>query len=306
MNSCPRRRRNVRAFTLVELLVVTGIIAVLIAVLVPALISARNASRAAVCMSNIKQLATAHTMYLAENRGYFIQPGLGHSSSTTSASTASASPPSPSFNVSAPALTMPTQFTADDPDGTGHANEQGAWINTLKPFFTTDFLLRSPADDSPHWEGEGLPVRYDDGEEVWRRTSYGINSYLTRLVTDVDGGPLYERITQVPQPSATVHFLIMAPTGSYAAADHPHPESWGSPGVPNAAIGLASQQMWINLHGGEIDDWNAAESSYGFLDGHAEIRSFREVWQGQEFDPDAGNLLQQYSFINSFDPQTAR
>ncbi|MEM6315461.1 MAG: prepilin-type N-terminal cleavage/methylation domain-containing protein, partial [Planctomycetota bacterium] len=85
MNSCPRRRRNVRAFTLVELLVVTGIIAVLIAVLVPALISARNASRAAVCMSNIKQLATAHTMYLAENRGYFIQPGLGHSSSTTSA-----------------------------------------------------------------------------------------------------------------------------------------------------------------------------------------------------------------------------
>jgi prepilin-type N-terminal cleavage/methylation domain-containing protein/prepilin-type processing-associated H-X9-DG protein len=61
-------QRRIRAFTLVELLVVVGIIAVLIAMLLPALNSAREQSRRTVCLSNLRQLYTYLRMYGAQNR----------------------------------------------------------------------------------------------------------------------------------------------------------------------------------------------------------------------------------------------
>lgn len=51
------------AFTLVELLVVMAVIAVLISILLPALGAAREAAREAHCLSNIKQLTIATTVY---------------------------------------------------------------------------------------------------------------------------------------------------------------------------------------------------------------------------------------------------
>ncbi|HZZ44567.1 MAG TPA: prepilin-type N-terminal cleavage/methylation domain-containing protein [Tepidisphaeraceae bacterium] len=62
---------KVRAFTLVELLVVIGIIALLISILLPTLSTARQAANTAVCASNIRQLATASLLYAIENHGYF-------------------------------------------------------------------------------------------------------------------------------------------------------------------------------------------------------------------------------------------
>lgn len=56
-----------KAFTLIELLVVIAIIAVLMAILMPALNRAREQGRRAVCLSNLKQLALAWTMYADDN-----------------------------------------------------------------------------------------------------------------------------------------------------------------------------------------------------------------------------------------------
>jgi prepilin-type processing-associated H-X9-DG protein/prepilin-type N-terminal cleavage/methylation domain-containing protein len=59
------------AFTLVELLVVIGIIALLIAILLPALGVARESAKTVACLSNLRQLATAATAYTNANGGYF-------------------------------------------------------------------------------------------------------------------------------------------------------------------------------------------------------------------------------------------
>ncbi len=60
-----------RGFTLVELLVVIGIIALLISILLPALSRARSQATVVNCLSNIRQLSTALVNYATENKGKF-------------------------------------------------------------------------------------------------------------------------------------------------------------------------------------------------------------------------------------------
>lgn len=64
-----------KGFTLVELLVVTGIIALLMAILMPALGAARESARRTQCASNLHTLAIGVLVYSQDNHNAF--PGIG-------------------------------------------------------------------------------------------------------------------------------------------------------------------------------------------------------------------------------------
>lgn len=234
-----------RAFTLVELLVVISIIALLIGLLLPALSRARVAGRMAADLSNIRTMEIAHTMYVNDNKGFTVDVGLAH---------------------------------------TTEEEDPGAWIFTLERYYGSKLACRSPGDRSIYWPPEeGGSGQRVPGSNRYRKTSYGINNYLTSRAPFKP----WRQVTHIASPSRTVHFLLMTEEGPYAGADHPHVENWWI-GNRDAVPALASRQVKLHAFGGEPGTWGG-KSNWGFLDGHAESLPFSVVYdtiKRNQFDPD--------------------
>jgi prepilin-type N-terminal cleavage/methylation domain-containing protein/prepilin-type processing-associated H-X9-DG protein len=71
-----------KGFTIVELLVVLGIIAILLAIVLPALSYVREQARTAVCASNLEQLYQAEIIYANNYRNYLIPAEAGSGAAT--------------------------------------------------------------------------------------------------------------------------------------------------------------------------------------------------------------------------------
>ena len=75
--------RQRQGFTLIELLVVIAIIAILMGVLMPALGRAREGGKRAACMSNLKQLMLAWTLYADDNTDKIVCGDAGEYTQAT-------------------------------------------------------------------------------------------------------------------------------------------------------------------------------------------------------------------------------
>lgn len=243
MNHHATDRPHASAFTLIELLVVISIIGLLISLLLPALSSAKQTALTLECKNNLRTLEIAHIAYTNDNQGKLIDVGLSH--------------------------------------GSTHHNEHGSWVFELKDYYTVDDVRISPVDDSPYFShedgGEGLMISGNN-----RRTSYGINNYLTS--TSPIANQKNKKLQNINSHSGTVHFLMMnfgksdnPSDHQFAVSDHPHIEQWHNPFRPDAAAIIAARQLQTNAHGGEVAS-HEARSNYSFLDGHVQTLSFKEVY----------------------------
>jgi prepilin-type N-terminal cleavage/methylation domain-containing protein/prepilin-type processing-associated H-X9-DG protein len=178
--------KRTRGFTLVELLVVIGIIALLISILLPVLGKAREAANQAVCLSNQRQLGYAAMLFANDHRGYLP--------------TCSDDQWAKQADQNRRKFAYRDEPTA--PDGTGMVVKD--WASALLPYLggsDTDTFMTAPEEKSKvlrcpsdPWleQGQATGSGYTGpGYLIWNNVgyydgyypiSYGINADITSVV----------------------------------------------------------------------------------------------------------------------------
>lgn len=277
------RRLRTGGFTLVELLVVIGIIALLISILLPALNQARNAAKTTLCLSNLRQLSIGCAMYTTQTR--FSVPAWVYGTDTTFANQTNArgttfSVPQSYFQTWATVLingkfiTSPTAKTIEEPPITSGV----FYCPSSKPEYFNGDLPTPPTTNTYEWQLANSSPTYATAMRQFGRDSaasvrpeviidnfYGINA------NDKAGDPSpaiqFERPHWPSSPSRAMVSTTTAGSSAYLVRASTVKDSsrvvFLYDGVYLSPVRNASR---VNGRHGKSREY----TNIGFYDGHAE------------------------------------
>ncbi len=270
------------AFSLIELFVVIGIIAVLISFLLPTLRNARQQMVTVSCLSQMRQLGMAFEMYATDNKGWMA-----------------------SSDTCGP-LSLPTELFVD-PTGTKTNIPWTGWVDSG----SSSQAIRN----GTLWQyvsSEGRTAVYNDralavyhcpnDNNPYRLRSYSMSGFIdTGLATSpvVNEFKVY-RMNQVMNASKAILFAECPDPRSaaggetmVAAVTQWNNNGWTQPpqGIPNP------NGAWGDL----VAAWHNGGSNFTFLDGHAEYWKFKDqrTVDYLKNDPNWPNTV--YSTANNYD-----
>lgn len=262
------RKRN--GFTLVELLVVIGIIALLISILLPALNRAREAAAQIKCLSNLRSIGQAISMYNNENKGHYPAPGIGKSTQIP--------------------VYSPDDWIFWEPDRDMNESALASYLGTYGHMDQT--IFRCPSDTE--WNAHIANPNY--------KFSYSINwmiceprSYANPAGGFLPTGPYSGRLEMYPNSDPRLvpnlkNTQVRNSTGVILVVDESNDTIDDGCWAPQHGVNPASgKNMLANRHDRRNEDPNNATAvgrgNVCFCDGHAEFIERADAMTKEFFDP---------------------
>jgi prepilin-type N-terminal cleavage/methylation domain-containing protein/prepilin-type processing-associated H-X9-DG protein len=238
-----------KAFTLVELLVVIGIIALLLAILMPSLSAARQSAITLRCMANLRQMGQAFSLYVNENRG-----------------------------------ALPPANQSSTGSGTG---DYTRWFNRIQYMLTQrGEMLNPPYPGDPLWRPHPIFLcpnslyPQEESNEGGQGANYGMNAMLGK-----NNPPYNWRMSQLQQPARLI--LVTERWGRNTSGNRD--TNWGvAPPKPYAATGVGSlypidMRKPENVNQGEAAGAlrlsHVGKANFLYADFHVETLTPQETWR---------------------------